>query len=67
VNFVTAIQTAMTASGLTMCIQQPPRLAYTGPNTGTPHAARVAATVDVTSISTRSTTFRSQRRRALRL
>jgi hypothetical protein len=66
-NFVTAVQTAMTASGLTMCIQQPPRIAYTGAKTGTLHPARAAATVDVTSISTRSTTFRSQRRRALRV
>lgn len=65
-NFVTAIQTAMGSSGMTMCIQQPPRIGYTGAKTGTVHAARVAGTVDVTSISTRTTTFRSQRRRALR-
>jgi len=67
VNFVTAIQTAMTASGLTMCIQNPPRIQYTGAKTGTVHLARIAGTVDVTGISTRSTTFRSQRRRALRV
>jgi len=67
VNFVTAIQTAMGASGLTMCIQQPPRILYTGAKTLTVHPARVAATADVTSISARSTTFRSQRRRALRV
>jgi hypothetical protein len=67
VGFVTALQTAMTASGLTMCIQQPPRIQYTGAKTLTVHVARIAATVDVVGISTRSTTFRSQRRRALRV
>jgi len=66
-NFITALQTAMAASGLTLCIQNPPRIAYTGAKTGTVHPARIAGTVDVTSISTRSTTFRSQRRRALRV
>jgi len=67
VNFLTAVQTAMAASGLTMCIQNPPRIQYTGAKTGTVHVARIAGTVDVTGISTRSTTFRSQRRRALRV
>jgi hypothetical protein len=67
VNFVTAVQTAMTSGGLTMCIQNPPRIAYTGAKTGTLHPAREAGTVDVVGISARSTTFRSQRRRALRV
>lgn len=66
-NFVTALQTAMTASSLTMCIQNPPRISYTGAKSGTLHPARAAGTVDVVSVSTRSTTFRSQRRRALRV
>jgi hypothetical protein len=67
VNFVTAVQTALTGQGITMCLQNPPRVQYVGAKTGTNHPARIAGTVDVTSISARSTTFRSQRRRALRV
>lgn len=66
-NFVQAVSTAMSASGLTLCIEQAPRQAYTGAKTGTQHFARIGGTVDVTGIVTRSTTFRSQRRRALRV
>jgi len=61
--FVTAVQTAMTASGLTMCIMQPARQQYTG-STGALHAARNAGTVDVTSIISRNTIIDHQRRRS---
>jgi hypothetical protein len=66
-NFVTAVQTAMGTNGLTLCIMQPPRIAYTGAKTGTLHPARLGQTADVVGIATRSTTFRSQRRRSLRV
>ena len=61
--FVTAVQTAMTASGLTMCIMQPARQAYTG-TTGAAHAARAAGTVDVAAIVSRNTIIDHQRRRS---
>lgn len=67
VNFVTAIQTALAASGITLAIAEPPRLAYTSLITGVAIPARAAAVTPVASITTRSTTFRSQRRRALRV
>jgi len=67
VNFVTAIQTALAASGITLAIAEPPRNAYTSLITGVQFAQRAATSTPVTSITTRSTTFRSQRRRALRV
>ena len=67
VNFVTAVQTALAASGITMAIAEPPRLGYTSLITGVVIPARPAAVTPLTSITTRSTTFRSQRRRALRV
>jgi hypothetical protein len=62
--FVTAVQTAMTASGLTLCIMQPARAQYTSTVTGAFHAARSAATQDVTSIVSRNTIIDHQRRRS---
>ena len=60
--FITEVQTAMAASGLTLCIAQPARAEYTG-KTGALHPARVATTQDVTSIVVRDLVFDSQRRR----
>lgn len=63
VNFVTAVQTAMTASGLTLALKQPSRQAYQGV-TGTQHLARNPNVQQVTTITTRTAYFGSQRRRS---
>ena len=63
-NFVTAVQTAMTASGITLAIANPARQAYTSARTGVLHGARAAGVVAVTSIVTRLTALTSQRRRS---
>jgi hypothetical protein len=62
VNFVTEVQTAMNASGLTLCIAQPARAGYTG-RKGAIHLARPANTQTVTAITDRNNLFNSQRRR----
>lgn len=62
-SFVTAVQTALTAEGITMGIAQPARQQYTG-STGAVHAARSAGIQAVTSIVTRNNVFDHQRRRA---
>lgn len=68
VNFITAVQTAFSASSATLAIWVPPRNGYTSIVTGTVIPARPAASPNtVTTITTRSTTFRSQRRRQLRV
>jgi hypothetical protein len=67
VNFIGAVQTAMAASGITLAIAEPPRNAYTSLITGVAVPQRAADVTPVTTIMTRSTTFRSQRRRALRV
>jgi hypothetical protein len=67
VNLVTEFQAALTASGITLAIAEPPRNAYTSLITGVVIAQRAATATPVASITTRSTTFRSQRRRALRV
>lgn len=52
-----------TTVGLTLCIPQPARQAYTG-ETGTAHPARpVAPSLPVTSVSLRNVIFDTQRRR----
>lgn len=60
---ITALQTAMTASSIALAIGNPARQAYTG-TTGAAHAARAAATVPVTVITTRNGIIDHQRRRA---
>ena len=62
-NFVTAVQTAMTASGIALAIANPARNAYIG-RKGRNILARPAAMVPVTSIVTRLTALTSQRRRS---
>ena len=61
--FITAVQAALTASGVTLAIANPARQLYTG-STGAIHAARTAAMVPVTTIVTRNTIIDHQRRRA---
>jgi hypothetical protein len=61
--FVTALQTAMSGQGLTLCLAQPARQQYTG-STGTVHSARAASTLDVTAIATRNNIIDHQRKRA---
>lgn len=61
--FVTAVQAALTASGMTMAIAQPARQAYQG-STGVNYPARAAGVQDVTSIVTRNNIIDHQRRRA---
>lgn len=63
VNFVTEVQTAMTASAITLSIAQPARQAYTG-RKGRAIAARNAGIPNVTSIVSRLTALTSQRRRS---
>jgi hypothetical protein len=64
VNLVTEVQTALTASAITLSIAQPARQAYTG-RTGRAIAARAANIQNVTSIVARLTALTSQRRRSL--
>jgi hypothetical protein len=61
--FVTAVQTALSGQGLTLCIAQPARQGYTG-STGTVHPARSASTLDVTAIVARNNVIDHQRKRA---
>lgn len=61
--FVTAVQTALTASAISMAIANPARQAYTG-TTGALHPARAAGVVVVTAIVTRNSIIDHQRRRA---
>jgi hypothetical protein len=61
--FITALQTAMSGQGLTMCLAQPARQQYTG-STGTTHPARGASTLDVTAIAARNNIIDHQRKRA---
>jgi hypothetical protein len=63
VNFITAVQTALTTSGITLALANPARQAYTG-RKGRAILARAANQVPVTSISTRLTALTSQRRRS---
>lgn len=63
VNFVTAVQTALTSSSITLSIGQPARQAYTG-RKGRAIGARSANVVNVTSIVSRLTALTSQRRRS---
>jgi hypothetical protein len=63
VNFITALQTALTASAITHSIAQPARQAYTG-RKGRAIPARAANVVNVTSVVARLTAFTSQRRRS---
>lgn len=64
VNYVTAVQTALTGQGITLGIPQFGRQAYTG-RKGRAIAARpAAAPITVTSIVNRLATFTSQRRRS---
>ena len=61
--FINEVATAMSGQGLTQCLAQPARNAYTGTK-GTAHPARSAGTVDVTSNQIRTGTINSQRRRS---
>lgn len=63
VNFVTEVQTALTAQSITLSIAQPARQAYTG-RKGRAIPARGANIANVTSIVNRLATFTSQRRRS---
>lgn len=63
VNFVTAVQTALTASAITLSIANPARQAYTG-RKGRAIPARPAGVVNVTSLVARLTALTSQRRRS---
>lgn len=63
VNFITAVQTAMATSGITLSLAQPARNAYTGIG-GRAILARPAAVVNVTTILARLTALTSQRRRS---
>lgn len=66
VNLVTQFQTSMSASGITLSLINPARQAYTG-RAGAAIPARAAGVVNVTSITSRSTTLRTQRRRRLKV
>lgn len=63
IAFLQAVQTAMTAQGMTLALAQPHRAAYTG-KTGAAHAERAATVVAVTSIEARNIVVDHQRRRA---
>lgn len=62
-NFVTEIETALTASAITHSILNPARQQYTG-RKGAVHLARPANVVNVTSLLMRQLVPNSQRRRA---
>lgn len=62
-NFMTEVQTALTASGITHSIINPARIQYTG-RTGAVHLARPASVVNVTSLLMRTLVPQSQRRRS---
>jgi hypothetical protein len=59
------IQPVFAANGLTFCLGLPHRLAYVSA-AGTPHAERLATTLDVTSTVVRDNHWDSQRRRGLK-
>lgn len=59
------IQAALSSQGYTLVIGQKARAAYTG-TTGTPHPARPAGSVAVTSLTVRDNHWDSQRRRGLK-
>jgi hypothetical protein len=63
VNFVTAVQTALTASAITLSIANPARVAYVG-RKGRAIPARPAGIINVTSVLARLTALTSQRRRS---
>lgn len=63
VNFITAVQTALAASAITLSIANPARQAYTG-RKGRAIGARAAGIINVTSIVARLTALTSQRRRS---
>lgn len=63
VNFMTAVQSALTASGITLAIANPARAQYTG-RRGRVIPARPAGIVPVTSMVSRLTALTSQRRRS---
>jgi hypothetical protein len=63
VNFITAVQTALTGQGITLAIANPARQAYTG-RTLRAIPARAAGMITVTSIVARLTALTSQRRRS---
>ena len=63
VNFITAVQTALTASAITLSIANPARQAYIG-RKGRNIPARVAGIINVTSLVARLTALTSQRRRS---
>jgi hypothetical protein len=62
-SFMTAVQTALGASSITLALANPARQAYTG-STGATHPARAATVLAVTGIVTRNNVFDHQRRRA---
>jgi hypothetical protein len=62
-NFMTEVETALTASNITHAIANPARQQYTGKKNAV-HPARAAAIVPVTSLLMRSLVPFSQRRRA---
>lgn len=64
-NWANTIKPLLTGLGYTFCIGQHSRVAYTSPN-GTPHDARPAGTVEITSSVVRDNHFDSQRRRGLK-
>lgn len=63
VNFMTEVETALTASGITHSIAQPARQLYTG-RKGAVHQPRAANVVNITSLVARTTALTSQRRRS---
>jgi hypothetical protein len=64
-TWANTVQGALNASNYIMVIAHPARQAYTG-TTGTPHPARAAGSVDVTSLFVRDNHWDSQRRRGLK-
>lgn len=62
-NFMTEVETALTASGITHSILNPARQLYTG-RKGAIHAARPAGIVNITSMVARTLALTSQRRRS---
>lgn len=61
--FITAVQSVLAASAITLAIAQPARQLYTG-STGAVHPARSAGIVPVTAITVRNNIIDHQRRRA---
>lgn len=63
VDFLEGVQSALSSNGLTLCIAQPARKAYTG-RTGTEHLARDAGHVPVTNIVVLNNVWDTQRLRS---